>query len=91
MPFLPKIEKEIEYSVSRERVVSEIPASDIPEVRRSIVLQNLFNDPEMVSKDDLSMLGVDALFVPQTMFNEFVVRAEMFAISASPKLKQPTL
>ena len=83
---LINLEKEIEYSVSRERVVSEIPASDIPEVRRSIVLQNLFNDPEMVSKDDLSMLGVDALFVPQTMFNEFVVRAEMFAISASPKL-----
>ena len=80
------IEKEIEYSVNRERTVSEIPASDIPEVRRSIVLQNLFENPDAINKDDLAMLGVDALFVPQKMFNEFITRAEMFAISASPKL-----
>ena len=80
------IEKEIEYSVNRERTVSEIPASDIPEVRRSIILQNLFENPDAINKDDLAMLGVDALFVPQKMFNEFITRAEMFAISASPKL-----
>ena len=58
---------------------------DIPQLHEKIILESLYKQPNLIADNDLSLLNIDALYLPPEEFARTVINAEIFSIDSHPK------